>query len=261
MDLRQFERGWIRAISTLSSLSLGLFTCSGQQAERGPELTLSAASSLNFAFDELAPVFEAESGVRLLLNFGSSGRLAQQIERGVPVDLFASADPAFLDELSADGLIAAATRTVFAHDRLAIWTRHDGPSDVQSLADLSARGIERIAIANPVHAPFGIAARSALRRASLWDPLQSRLITAETVRQALYYAETGNVDVALVAAGLASHTDGRWQLVADDLCEPVEQTIAVLEATRFPAEARRFVTFLKSSKAQTLLGDHGLEAD
>jgi molybdate transport system substrate-binding protein len=213
MDLRQFERGWIRAISTLSSLSLGLFACSGQ-AERGPELTLSAASSLSFAFDELAPVFEAETGVRLLLNFGSSGRLAQQIERGAPGD-----------------------------------------------QAISARGIERIAIANPLHAPFGIAARSALRRASLWDPLQSRLITAETVRQALYYAETGNVDVALVSAGLASHTDGRWQLVPDDLCEPVVQTIAVLEATRFPAEARRFVTFLKSSKAQTLLGDHGLETD
>lgn len=247
----------LRAISLC--LGLTLSACSPQTSEDGPELTISIASSLSFAFADLVPLFEGDTGIPVLLNIGSSGRLAQQIERGAPVDLFASAHASYLDELSADGLVNASTRTIFARDRLAIWTRAGEPSHVVSLANLAAGG--RIAIANPRHAPFGVAARAALQHASLWDQLQPQLIMAESVRQALHYAESGNVDAAFVSAGLASHAAGRLQLVPQDLYEPVEQSIAVLGATRFPTEARRFVAFLKSSEARAVLGDHGLVTD
>ena len=247
----------LRAISLC--LGLTFSACSSQTGDDGPELTISIASSLSFAFDDLVPLFEGDTGIPVLLNVGSSGRLAQQIERGAPVDLFASADASYLDELSADGLVNAATRTIFARDRLAIWSREDEPSHVVSLADLAADA--RIAIANPRHAPFGVAARSALQRTTLWDQLQPQLIIAENVRQALHYAESGNVDAALVSAGLASHAAGHWQLVPQDLYEPVEQTIAVLRAARFPTEARRFIEFLKSLEARAVLNDHGLVTD
>ena len=247
----------LRAISLC--LGLTLSACSSQSGEDGPELTISIASSLSFAFDDLVPLFESDTGIPVLINVGSSGRLAQQIERGAPVDLFASADASYLDELSTDGLVDAATRNIFARDRLAIWTRGDEPLRIVSLSDLAAGA--RIAIANPRHAPFGVAARSALQRTTQWDQLQPQLVMAENVRQALHYAESGNVDAALVSAGLASHATGRWQLVPQDLYEPVEQTIAVLRATRFPTEARRFIAFLKSLEARAVLNDHGLVTD
>ena len=62
------------------------------------DLMVAAASSLTNAFTEIGKAYEqARPGTRVLFNFGASGQLLQQISRGAPVDVFASADIETMD--------------------------------------------------------------------------------------------------------------------------------------------------------------------
>ena len=171
---------------------------------------MSAAASLTFAFQELGERFRHETGTRVGLNFGSSGQLAQQIASGAPVDLFAAANMAFLDDLDRQGVLLAETKRPYARGRLTLWTRADSPLRFVRLEDVMRPEVRRLALANPSHAPYGVAAREALQAVGLWDKIQSKLVLGENVRQALQYAATGNVDVALVARSLSVQHEGRW---------------------------------------------------
>lgn len=220
-------------------------------------LTVSAAADLIPAFEEIGVLFTAETGTGLTFNFGSTGQLAQQIERGAPVDVFAAANRAFVDDLAEKGLIIPETVALYAQGQITLWTRADSPLHIGTLADLAGPAVRRIAIANPEHAPYGVAAREALQSAGLWEALQARLILGENVAQTLQYAESGNVDVAIVALSLSIASDGRWSLIPADLHAPIDQALGVVRATRHEAEARRFVAFVNAEAGRAVMRRYG----
>ena len=230
--------------------------CSGgSPGETG--ITVSAASSLTFAFGEIAPLFERETGVPVTLSFGATGQLALQIEQGAPVHVLAAAGAGFIDRLGAEDMIAPETRRVFCRGDLVLWVRDDSGLVLNSLDDLLTPRVRRIAAAHPVHAPYGTAARQALVNASVWDRVQSKLVLAQSVRQALQYAETGDVDVALVPRALAARVGGRWVSVSADLYDPVDHIVAVVGSAHADSSAHGFVEFLLSPTAQAILRQHG----
>ncbi|MFH1572223.1 MAG: molybdate ABC transporter substrate-binding protein [Gemmatimonadota bacterium] len=243
--------GWALA------LSLAAVACGGAP-ER--ELTVSAAASLTFAFQELAPLFEAQTGMRPLYNFASSGHLAHQIEAGAPVDVFASADVSYLRELQERGLVDPASAAVFARGRLVLWTRSagEGAGPAADLAWLAGPAVRRFALANPDHAPYGAAARQALQRLGLWEALQPKAVLGESVGQALQFAERGDVDAALVSLSLATDVGGHWRPVPDSLYAPLDQAAAAVAGSPRLEAARRFVAFLSSPEARQVLARHGL---
>jgi molybdate transport system substrate-binding protein len=227
-------------------------------------LTVSAAADLTYAFQELEPLFEKQSGVPVVFNFGSTGQLTQQIEAGAPVDVFAAANFSYLEELERRGLILPDTKVFYARGRLVLWTRSDGPAGIERIEDLRGPAVRRIAIANPQHAPYGVAAREALQSAGLWDALQPKLVMGENVRQTLQYAETGNVDVALVALSLvaaaapgARPPEGRWFLVPEGLHRPLDQALAVIRGSAHEREARAFAAFVNGAQGRQILKEHG----
>ena len=240
----------------IALLSLpGLTGCG--RADPNPALTVSAASSLALAFEELGEMYEAETGTPVVFNFGSTGKLAQQIEQGAPVDLFAAANVADVERLAARGHLLPGTVERFARGRLVLWTRADAPFHPQTLADLLDPAVKRVAIANPEHAPYGIAARQALRTAGVWDAVQPKLVLGENVRQTLQFAETGNVDVAIVALSLSLTTDGDWTLMPETLHDPIEQALAIVADSPRREAARRFTDLLRSSRGQAVLRRYG----
>ena len=234
--------------------ALVLTACS---APGGREITVSAAASLTFAFEEIAPLYEAETGVHPVLNFASSGHLAHQIAAGAPVDVFASANVAYIDELRGQGLVDTASARTFCRGRLVVWTRRDEPAPVRNLADLAEARVGRFAMANPEHAPYGAAARQALQQLNLWTALQPKLVLGETVRQALHYGERGDVAAALVSLSVAADSDGQWREVPDSLHAPIEHAVAAVAGRPKLAAARRFVAFLDSPAGRHAIERHG----
>jgi len=138
-----------------------------------------------------------------------------------------------------------------------VWTKQQGLS-LRTLADLQHADIKHIAIANPEHAPYGIAAREALTKAGLWPALDAKIVQAENVRQALQFAQTGNADVAIVALSLVAKDNSGASLTVDPaLHNPIEQTLVVCRNGKNAAGAREFAKLVESSDGQALLKRYG----
>src|SRR5450759_2781649 len=147
-----------------------------------PALAVSAAANLQAAFTEIGAAFEQQTGTRVQFNFAATGSLGQQIAQGAPVDLFASADRATVDDLAARGFIVPETVRVYARGQIVLYSRADGPA-LQALGDLTRPEIKRVAIANPETAPYGRAAQEAMQNAGVWTTVQPKLVIAENIQQ------------------------------------------------------------------------------
>lgn len=239
----------------LSTALLG--ACQAPSKSEAPTLQVAAASDLSLAFEELGKLYETQSGHKVTFAFGASGVLAKQLGQGAPFDLFAAASASFADSAVASGACDGSTKRVYARGHVVAWSRRQGPA-LRSLNDLRNPSVTRIAIANPDHAPYGKAAREALVRAGLWAELEPKLVPAENVRQALEFAQTGNVDVALVALSLvASDHQGHRLTIDSALYAPLEQTLVVCRHGKSPAWARDFAALVTSSQGQAVLSRYG----
>jgi len=237
---------------------LFLSACTALVGPAKPDpLIVSAASDLTPAFTEIGARFEAETGVPVTFNFGSSGKLTQQIEEGAPADLFAAANVDYIDELAAQGLILPDTRALYAQGRLTLWTSAESELGLEQIQDLARPEVRQVAMANPDHAPYGAAAREALQNAGVWEEVQPKLVFGENIAQTLQLAETGGVDAALMALSLSIASDGRWTLLPDDLYTPLEQGLAVIVGAQHDAEARRFATFVNSPESRPIMRKYG----
>ena len=131
------------------------------------ELTIAAASDLNFAFKELAAEFEKKTGTHVKLSLGSSGNFFSQIQNGAPFDLYFSADIGFPSKLEQSGHAVPGTLYRYAIGRLVVWVPNSSRFDVnKGMEVLLDPSIKRIAIANPKHAPYGRAAVAAM--SAIW---------------------------------------------------------------------------------------------
>jgi molybdate transport system substrate-binding protein len=222
-------------------------------------LTVAAAADLTPAFTDLGVLFTEQTGILVNFNFGSTGLLTQQIEEGAPIDVFAAANQSYIIDLESAGLVISDTVALYAQGRLTLWTRTDNPLTFTTLEDLTLGDVKRIAIANPEHAPYGVAAREALQSTNLWDTLQDKLILGENAAQTFQYATTGNVDVTIapLSLSIAAGDEGRWILLPNELHNPLNQALAVVKSTEHEAEARQFALFVNSPAGREVMRRYG----
>ena len=223
------------------------------------ELIVSAAASLTNAFTELGKAFErANSGDTVVMNFGGSGQLLQQIDRGAPVDVFATADQETMDRAQQRQLLMRNSRVDFAGNSLVLIVPADSKLRIATLDDLRGDKIKRIAVSNPASVPAGRYSKYALQSAGLWQALAAKFINTQHVRQSLDYVARGEVDAGFVYATDARVMAERVKILFEvPLEQPISYPIAVVADTRHPAAAQRFVEFVKSPQAQAILKRHG----
>jgi molybdate transport system substrate-binding protein len=248
---RQQTLIWIVAMSLLC---WPLAAC---QTAAGGTITIAAAASLTAAFENLSATYEASSGERLVLSFASSGALAEQLRNGGPFDIFAAADADHVDQLIEEGILAAATRTVFAHGQLVLLLNADLDADLTDITELLNPDIERIAIANPEFAPYGLAAEQLLKNLGLWEQVKGKLIMAETVRQAAVFVQTGNADAGIVARSVVVPGEDTFFPLPSSAYPPILHVAAVRADSPHMAEAVRFLEYLTSPAGREILEGYG----
>lgn len=223
------------------------------------ELTVSAAASLGNAFRELAPVFEAaHPGHRLRLNVAASGPLLQQIAQGAPVDVFASADQATMDQAQTRQLVVAAERRNFATNRLVLVVPAKAQAVPATLKDLTLPAYSRVAIGLPASVPVGRYTQQVLETEGLWAAVSAKMIGAQNVRQALDYVARGEVDAGFVYATDARALPDQVRVAFTvPTAQPVLYPAAPVATSAQPALARQFVQFLLTPAAQQVLAKHG----
>lgn len=239
----------------LFAVCLGLLSFAAQAAE----LTVSAAASLSNAFKDIGQAYEAKySGSKVLLNFGASGALLQQMAKGAPVDVFASADQETMDQAQQQGLIQEKSRVDFVRNSLVMIVPADSKLGLNSLNDLTQAAVQRIAIGNPASVPVGRYTQQALEAAKLWSVAQEKMISATNVRQALDYVARGEVEVGFVYATDAALMKDKVRVVLTvPLDKVISYPLAVTKTSAQAEEAQRFVTYINSGEAQAILGKYG----
>jgi molybdate transport system substrate-binding protein len=214
---------------------------------QGADLVVAAAS-------DLAPFTSAiQKGFgNVRFTLGSSGSLAQQIENGAPFDVYLSANDMYVKQLAGSGQIEASTVVIYAYGKIALWSK---TAPVRSLEDLKKPEVKHVAIANPEHAPYGVAAKAALVKSGLWGAIQSKIVYGENVRQAMQFAESGNADAVITSWTLLM---GRGILIPANLYPPIRQAGGVVKSSANQTAARAFLKFLTGPAGRKILEGGGL---
>ncbi len=263
--MKSHRRQIIRAIVSASALGVLPLAGAGRvlAALAGTSPIIAAAASLRYALQETAAAFETGTGLTLRLNFGSSGNLSRQIRQGAPFELFLSADEEYAFGLERDGFTAG-EGALYALGQLVIFAPGQSPlrvdPELSGLGAALARGdIQRFAIANPDHAPYGRAAREALMRAGLWEAMRPRLVLGENISQAAQFAVSGSSEGGMIARSLAVAPRfsgrGRFETVSGALHRPLRQRMVLTKGAG--KTARAFYAFLRGPAARKVFLANG----
>ncbi|OLO39202.1 molybdate ABC transporter substrate-binding protein [Alkalihalophilus pseudofirmus] len=221
------------------------------------ELTVAAASDLTLAFTEVGSLFEEETGATITFSFGSTGQLADQIANGAPFDVFAAANIKFVDQLNEKDLIFPDTQTTYAFGRIGIATLPDQPLVIEKLEDLLQPEVVKVAIANPDHAPYGLAAKQALETVGIWEELQGKLVYGRNISDTLAFIETGNVEAGIIALSLYQEDNVNFHMIEENLHAPLEQSIAVINETNQEELSRKFIEFIMGPVGKPIMESYG----
>ena len=164
---------------------------------------MAAAADLQPVMPGLSQAYEHATGVKLVVSFGSSSTLATQIIDGAPMDIFLGADFTYPEKIVAAGLADGAP-TAYAKGTLVLWTRKDSGLLPLSMERLTDPRVKTVAIANELHAPYGFAAASALRKMKLYEQVSPHLVVGENIAQTAQFVESGNAQLGLISLTAAS---------------------------------------------------------
>lgn len=223
-------------------------------AQGGADLTVSAASSLTDAFTEIGKVFEtANPGTTVTFNFGPSDGLAGQIDQGAPVDVFASASPAWMDSVQDDGP-GVTDLADFAQNRLAIIVPVDNPAGIENLDDLTEDHVQLVLAAEGV--PAGDYAREMLQEAGISEAALANVVSnEEDVRAIITKLIAGDADAGIgYVTDVTPAVSDRVTLIPipDEVNVFATYPIAVVNGTQEADLAEGFVDFVLADGQQTL---------
>ena len=222
------------------------------------------AVAVNFAapMERIVPLFEKESGHTVKVNQGSTGKLYSQIKGGAPFDVLLAADEATPKRLVQEGMASGSSRFVYAVGRLVLWSVQPDFVDGKG-AVLTKSGFGKLAIANPRLAPYGVAAKEALEKLTMWNAMQGKLLRGEDIAQAYQFVATENAELGFVALSQIMRngkvSEGSWWLVPSEMYKPLRQSAVMLSGAKDPAAAQAFLAFLRGGKAAAVMRGFGYE--
>jgi molybdate transport system substrate-binding protein len=252
MSIRRVARMMFVAAVCISQL------CAAQQ------ISIAAAADLQFAMHDIAARFQKETGKGVQVTYGSSGNFFQQFQNGAPFDLFFSANLDYPKKLEAAGLTEPGSYYQYARGKIVIWVPNDSKLDLSSgIQVLLNPSIQKIAIANPQHAPYGQAAVAAMQKGNAYDKVKDKLVLGENISQTASFVVSGSADVGIVALSLAlsptMKDKGRYAEVPADEYPPIEQACVMLSSSKNKEAASQFLSFIKTTRIGDVLKSYGFD--
>jgi molybdate transport system substrate-binding protein len=225
-------------------------------------ITVCAAASLRDVLNEIQPKFEQDTGIRLTLNFASSGALQKQIEEGAPADVFISAGKKQMDILESNNLIDKESRKNLIGNKLVLIVPNEYKNKIKTIFDLVDKDVI-ISIGEPNSVPAGQYAKESIEYFDLWDKLESKIVYAKDVRQVVAYVETGEV-----AAGVVYNSDAIVlkkstvvQVFDEEAHEPIVYPGAIISASKEKESAKAFLDYLNNDTAGQIFENYRFETN
>lgn len=244
--------------------------CRKQQSAVSPptpepkELNIAAAADLQFALATIGEEFRAtHPDIDVKITYGSSGNFFSQITNHAPFDQFLSADSSYPEKLLASGEAAKGSGFKYAVGRLVLWAPKDSSFDPakRGLEGLKDPALKKLVIANPDHAPYGRAAREALKKLNLWDSLQPKIVLGSNVAETATMVKSGAADLGIIAMSLAMAPQmkdaGTYYEIPQEDYPTMTQEGVILSYAGHPQEAEQFKAFMLGKEARTTLEQFG----
>ncbi len=219
------------------------------------EARIAVASNFTNAIKAIAQRFEEQSGHKIVLIFGATGRFYAQIMNGAPFDAFFSADtrrPALLEQ---KGVALSGSRFTYALGKIVLFSPKAAYVDANVLKKMQ---YHYLAIANPKLAPYGAAAKQVLEKLGLWNRLRFQMVRGENIGQTYQFVISGNAELGFVALsqikqpGLA--ISGSYWKIPAKLYQPIKQQAVLISHNPV---AKAFMEFVRSDEAKTIIKGFG----
>jgi molybdate transport system substrate-binding protein len=250
----------VRRLRLIAVLVVGLVSqiCVAQ------EITVAAAADLQFAMQDIATRFQKETGKTVKVIYGSSGNFFQQVQNGAPFDMFFSANLDYAKKLEAAGLTEPGSFYQYAKGKIVIWVRNESKLDLSSgLQVLLDPSVKKIAVANPLHAPYGQAAVAAMQKENIYDKVKDKFVLAENISETASFVVSGSADAGIVALSLALSPNmkdkGRYAEVPGDDYPAIEQACVIIRSSKSKDTARQFLSFVKTAAIADVFRSYGFD--
>ncbi len=245
-----------RLISTL--LVALVATVSNAQAD---EISVAVAANFTAPMKQIAEVFEKETGHKIQAAFGATGKFYAQIKNGAPFDVLLAADDETPTKLVKENAAVAGSQFTYAMGKLVLWSAKPAIVD-QAGEVLKKGGFDHIAFANPKLAPYGAAAVETLKSMGVYDTLQPKVVTGESIAQTYQFVSSGNALLGFVALSQVlkdGKIEGSSWVVPAKLYSPIRQDAVILEKGKGKPAAEALMKFLKADKAKAIIQSYGYE--
>jgi molybdate transport system substrate-binding protein len=237
------------------------FVCVTAQAA---EVTVAVAANFAAPMQKIAQAFEKDTGHKVLLAFGSTGKFYAQIKNGAPFSILLAADDETPLRLEKEGATVVGARFTYAIGRLALWSKNPNLVDDTGqvlLESAEKNSFRRLAIADPKLAPYGAAAVEVMRRTGVFARLSSKLVQGDSIGQAFQFVATENAELGFVALSQiwmeGRITQGGAWVVPQSLYTPLKQDAVLLQSGKDNPAALALMQYLRSDVAQTIVRSYG----
>lgn len=238
-----------------------VWACLAANAWAG-EAQVAVAANFAAPMQKIAQAFEQDTGHKLRVSVGSTGGFYAQIKNGAPFEVLLAADDDTPLKIEQEGLAVKGSRFTYATGRLVLWSKQAGVVDDKAEVLLQQR-FERLAIANPKLAPYGLAAAEVLSKAGLWQSVQSKLVMGDNIGQTYQFVATGNAPLGFVALSQVwadgKLVQGSGWVVPAHLHKPIRQDAVGLLKGQDNDAAKALLNYLRSDKAKAVIRAHGYE--
>jgi molybdate transport system substrate-binding protein len=237
----------------------GAVLACGSSPALAEETQVAVAANFTEPAKEIAAAFKTATGHTATLSFGASGQFYTQIAKGAPYEVFLSADAERPQKAEQDGLGVTGSRFTYAIGRLVLYSKTPGLVDAKGAVLLSGK-FEKLAIADPATAPYGLAAVQTLQKLGIYDQLKPKIVTGNSIAQAYQFVQTGAAEIGFVAYSQVINESGgsHWLTPAADHA-PIEQQAILLRTGEKNPAAKAFLTYLKSPQAVAIIKRYGYE--
>lgn len=220
------------------------------------EVKLAVAANFTEPAKEIAQAFEKASGHKAVLSFGATGQFYAQITQGAPFEILISADKATPAKAVAEGHAVSGTAFTYAIGKLVLYSKAAGAAlGEQTLKDGK---FAKLAIANPVTAPYGAAAMETLKALGVLEAIQPKIVQGNNIAQTFQFVDTGNAEVGFVALSQVAFVEGgsRW-VVPANLYTLIAQDAVLLKTGANNEAAKAFLAYLKGPEARRVIEKFG----
>lgn len=229
-------------------------------AAQAAEVRVAVAANFAQPMKDIATEFEKDSGHKVSLTQGATGKFYAQISNGAPFELFLSADDETPARLQKEGRAVAGTGFTYAIGRLALWSP-DAKLVDQGGSVLKTDGFRFLSIANAKVAPYGRAAVQVMQKLGVLSKIEPRVVQGESITQTYQFVSSGNAQLGFVALSQVWENgrlrSGSAWVVPEEMHEQLRQDAVLLNPGKDAPAARALLDFLKSDKAKKIIERYG----